>query len=274
MPGCIISEPHPTDLVIPKQVYSFFTSIPYPSWDLIVRNEPEWIEFKQFHERYSFGLFAVLMIMCGLNAYQLKGRAETGYFPAFRDILQKNHNPKNPDELISMLYPLYECDRLPKGKCSRLHRFLKSEFTERIWYSTPSDIEESFIRIWHCLAAVMKQDKDKKTIVFAMKCLGIALLMEHKVNFSFEAIPVPVDSRIRKITAALGGPGDPDRAVQQFWHQVIEKIREKDMTITMIHLDSFLWQVSGYRGEERNEWFCRNGICFLKESFAEIVTEQ
>ncbi|MBN1165506.1 MAG: N-glycosylase/DNA lyase [Methanospirillaceae archaeon] len=269
-----MSEKKPEALRIPRQVYSFFTSIPYPSWDLIVQNEPEWIEFKPFHERYSFGLFAVLMVMCGLNAYQLKGRAETGYFPAFRDILLNNRNPENPDELVSILYPLYECDRLPKGKCSRLHRFVQSDLGERIWYSSPSEIEESFIRIWHDLAAVMKQKEDKKTVVFAMKCLGIALLMEHKMNFSFEAIPIPVDSRIRKITAALGGPDEPDRAVQQFWHQVIEKIREKDSTITMIHLDSFLWQVTGYTGEERKEWFCRNGICFLQESFTEIVTEK
>lgn len=260
-------------LLIPQRVYSFFTSIPYPSWDLIVRNEPEWIELKQFHKEYPFGPFAVLMLMCGLNAYQLKGRAEVGYFPAIRDILLQNKIPKTPGDLVQILFPLYECDRLPKNKCSRLYRFLESNLANQIWNSSPVEIERIFISIWHDLAEVMGQEKDKKTIVFAMKCLGVALLMEHKVNFHFEEIPVPVDSRVRKITAELGGPTQPDRMVQQYWHQVIEKIRQKDPTITMIHLDSFLWQVVGNFGEERKEWFCKHGICFLRDSFEEITCE-
>lgn len=257
--------------VIPGRIILFFTSIPYPSWDLIVKNEPEWILFKQFHAMYRFGPFAVFMLACGLNAYQLKGRAETGYFPSVRDCLFQCRVPETPRDLLAILLPLYECERLPKGKCARLVRFLKSDLAERIWSCSPAGIEQAFIPIWHELAAVMGQQKDRKTIVFAMKCLGIALLMEHKVNFHFEEIPIPVDSRVRKITGELGGPTQPDCAVQQYWHEVIGQVRKKDPTVTMIHLDSFLWQVMGYSGEERKEWFCRNGICFLRESFEEIV---
>jgi DNA-(apurinic or apyrimidinic site) lyase len=258
-------------LVIPPKVFSFFTAIPYQSWDLIVRNEPEWIEFNRFHKEFPFGPFAVLMLICGLNAYQLKGRAEHGYFPAYRNSIQQNRIPETPGDLVQILLPLYECDRLPKGKCSRLYRFMESNLASQVWNSSPVEIEETFIEIWHDLAQVMRQHEDKKTIVFAMKCLGIALLMEHKVNFHFEEIPIPVDSRVRKITGKMGGPTQPDDLVREYWHQVIQKVRQKDSTVTMIHLDSFLWQVVGYSGEERKDWFCKNGICFLRDSFEEII---
>lgn len=97
------------------------------------------------------------------------------------------------------------------------------------------------------LAEVMGQDKNAKTITFAMKTLGIALLMRDvKILFNFT---IPIDFRIKNLTRRLTSCysiGELSKVqIQMFWEIVIHKINEKlkNIKIDMIYLDSLLWQL-------------------------------
>jgi len=96
----------------------------------------------------------------------------------------------------------------------------------------------------------MNQSPNKKAIVFAMKCLGIALMM-HKI-YDFEiSISMPIDSRVRNFTQGiLGNKNLSDKEIREFWDEVLKKIREK-VKINMINLDSLIWQIGEFIKKEK-----------------------
>ncbi len=65
---------------------------------------------------------------------------------------------------------------------------------------------------------------------------GLLLLGTKK--FDFSGIPLPVDSRVRKLTPCLSS----ERDIQDFWDRVLRRIRRREPRVTHLHLDAFLWQ--------------------------------
>lgn len=230
------------------------------TWNRIVENEPEWHEMERFLPVYGFGPFAVLMMVCGLNDYQLRGKAERAYWPPIRELLEAASVPKSPAGLGEILAEFYEHERLATNKLDRLARFLKSPLADDLWASTPEDVSRRFVSIWQDLAAVMRQSPEMKTIVFAMKCLAVALLMAGERAFPFERIPIPVDIRINDLTARLGGPSGADAAVRACWDGVLAEIRRRNTAVTMVHLDSLIWQLAGESGQGRRRYFDSIGV--------------
>ena len=152
-------------------------------------------------------------------------------------------DPKEPLQLIDILEPFYSGERLAQNKVKRLKRFVGSELCREIWVSDSASVAADFGPIWHALGRTMSQQPTKKTIAFAMKCLALALLMVDEAKFDFGAIPVPVDSRIRRASARLGLPRADEATERERWHKALNGIRESHPEITMVHLDSLLWQI-------------------------------
>ncbi|MEM4280509.1 MAG: N-glycosylase/DNA lyase [Archaeoglobaceae archaeon] len=182
-------------------IVEVFSKIPIELWKEIVRREPEWLFMEEFL-RLGFGKFAVLMVSAGLNDFKLKGKAEKVYwFRNSKNLRLKGFN--SISDLKTVLGEFYMHERLAKQKLRRLERFLTSKLAEKLWNSNAEEVAKNFTGIRQELAETMGQDKTAKTIVFAMKCLGIALLMRSNSNFTFVA-PIPVDYRIRELTKRLG----------------------------------------------------------------------
>ncbi len=251
-------------------IEGLLAQIPIEVWDRIVEEEPEWHHMHGFLEKNGFGRFTVLMVVAGLNDFQLKGKAEIAYWPKLRDLLEEKEVPTSLKEMEDMLKEFYARERLPDLKLKRLNRFLSSRLAARLWNAEPEDVAESFSRIWHELAGTMNQKMDAKTIVFAMKCLGMSLLMAGESNFSFEKIPIPVDYRVREFTRRLGVSVENDNDVRAFWSRVLEGIRKR-VNINMIHLDSLIWQIGVLRKHEIVEYFSRFGLSELGRKIAELV---
>jgi len=245
-------------------VSKIFSLIPVEVWNKIVREEPEWTHMFEFLEKYGFGKFATMIVVVGLNDFQLKGRSELAYWPNIKEILKSNKIPESPRELESILTEFYSNERFPDLKLRRLNRFLSSRLAESLWNARPKDMAENFLRIWHELANTMGQDRSKKTIVFAMKCLGVALLMAGESNFNFEKIPIPVDSRVKKFTERLGVVVGSDEDVRRFWSKVLEELR-KMMDINMIHLDSLIWQIGVLSKGEIIDYFAKLNLKMVGE---------
>lgn len=255
-------------MAVVRDLVNILAEIPLEVWSKIVENEPEWLHMKGILRKYEFSRFAVLMITAGLNDFQLKGKAEVAYWPKLRELLDKNEVPSSLNEMKHILSEFYKRERFANLKLKRLNRFLSSELAVKLWNAEPKDVASNFLRIWHDLATTMRQNKDAKTIVFAMKCLGIALIMAGESNFRFEQIPIPVDYRVRIFTKRLGVNAETDDEVRRFWNNVLEMLR-KDVPINMIHLDSLIWQIGTMSNKEIIEYFKKFGLESVGEKLVE-----
>lgn len=254
----------------PNSISTILSAIPIEIWNRIVQEEPEWRYMQKF-KNYGFGRFAVLMIAAGLNDFQLKGKAEVAYWPKIRELLELHNKPASISELESILAKFYSKERLPDLKVRRLNRFLSSGLAKWLWSAEPREVAENFLKIWHDLAAAMGQERNAKTIVFAMKCLGIALLMVGVSNFRFEKIPIPVDYRVREFTKRLGIAAMDDEDVRAFWNGVLEELKREKPEVNMIHLDSLIWQIGVLSKAEIVGYFAKLGLRGVGERIVEVI---
>lgn len=256
----------------PVDLADALSQIPLHIWNRIVEKEPEWRYMHDLLEPWGFGRFAVLMVAAGLNDFQLKGKAEIAYWLKIRELINRKKIPDSLRDFEAVLTEFYAQERLPELKLRRLRRFFSSRLAESLWSSTPESVAKNFIRIWYDLASVMGQERSAKTITFAMKCSGIALLMAGETNFDFERIPILVDYRVREFTKRLGVGVRDDEDVRKFWNSVLGEIK-KSVDINMIHLDSLIWQIGVLSGEEIVEYFARLGLKDLGGRIVEVLVK-
>lgn len=254
-----------------SSIVEVLSKIPTKAWNKIVEREPEWIYMREILKKYGFGRFAVLMLVAGLNDFQLRGKADVAYWPKIKEILEKSVVPNSPEDLKHILSEFYKNERLPYLKLKRLNRFLSSKLARDLWSAIPEEVAKYFLKIWYELAETMKQSKDAKTITFAMKCLGIALLMSGKADFSFENIPIPVDYRVKEFTRRIGVSSGGCEDVRTFWNGVLKKIRESRPEVNMIHLDSLVWQIGVLSKTEIVDYFTEMNLRDVGKRLAELV---
>lgn len=260
--------------IFPSSIAKILSKIPTDVWNKIVMEEPEFKLGDQL-ERYRFGKFSTLMIAVGLNDYQLKGPAEKVYWPRIHEIIRNKPVPKTTKELEELLVPFYKSERLHKAKIKRLQKFLNSCLAYYLWDSAPSEVSRDFKWVWKQLAITMGQKKTDKTIVFAMKALGIALILASRWDFDFAEIPIPVDSRIRRITEGLTGNNNlRDQEIRYFWSTVLKEVQKSVPSITMIHLDSLIWQIGNKECSEIQRYFERFSLPEVGEKFCNLLTQR
>ena len=219
------------------------TQLPPEVWEATVTGAAGWRWMQPLSATWEFGHFAALFVVLGLNDYQTKGKAEVGYWPKVVPLIRRASDPRDPLRLVAILQPFYERERFAQVKLKRLDRFLTSDLCNEIWSSSSASVSAHFGPIWHLLAKTMRQKPVVKTIVFAMKCLAFALLMVDETNFDYGTIPVPLDSRVRTASTRLGCRSRDDEAHRDRWKQALAQITKSDPDITMVHLDSLLWQI-------------------------------
>lgn len=208
-----------------------------------------------FLKKYGFGPFAVLMMILGLNDYQLKGKAEVAYWLPIMEHLNRSSTPTTPEDLISILAPFYKTERIGDSKIVRLEKFLQSELARRLWNQNSQTMANEFINIWRELTRTMGQRPEDKTIVFSMKCLGIALMQNGEYGFNFNPIPIPVDSRVIRFTKQMGFGSDNPNHVRNYWNEILRELQATHPKLNMIHLDSLVWQIASYEQEQLMECF-------------------
>ena len=237
-----------------------FKEIPESGWEEVNRQEPEWKTMYPFLDKYGYGPFSVLMLVTGLNDFQLKGRAEVAYWFCIKKILDQVQSLRSPMHLGELLEPFYRDELSNRIKLNRMNRFLSSKLAERMWLASPDKISNHFNYIWQKLAAIMRQEAHAKTIVFAMKCLGLSLLMAGEKRFDFSSIPIPVDYRIKKFTREAGlSSAESEDEVRLIWQSVLERLQEHKPEISMIALDSMVWQLAGYSHEGMKKYLAKIG---------------
>ena len=100
--------------------------LPWFVWSRLVQEEPEFQVMKPLAQRYLPGTFLLLMVVAGLNDYQLKGKVEVAFWPPLRQHLELEPAPGSPGELGSLLEPFYRKERMGNRKVQRMWHFLRS----------------------------------------------------------------------------------------------------------------------------------------------------
>jgi N-glycosylase/DNA lyase len=233
------------------QLSDVLATLPMDAWNVIVAKEPEWQHMSGFLPQFGFGPFAVLMTVAGLNNNQLKQRAETGYWLEIRQILAELPPPGSCQDLYDCLAPFYRREQLENKKNSRLETFLGSRLADKLWHGTAQAVAQNYEAIWRELAQTMNQNPEDKTICFAMKYLGLSLIMAGETKFAASELPIPVDSRMIFFAERLRLCADNTPAtIWQVWKTVLDQLRQKMPDMTMIHLDSLIWQIALLNSEE------------------------
>ncbi len=175
-------------------------------------------------------LFVPLVVANALASYQLSGKGEEWWWEFARWFAE------NPVTDIAGTYSVFlpasrTNRRLVDSKVKRLRR--AEAFLQGM---DPEDYYEDMVRLRDGLAKVLGTNGNAKTVVFAVKMFGYAMRIatgEFR-PYPFE-IPIPVDSRIRRLTKKLGGE-DPI----EFWNRVAKKTN-----VPPLHIDSILWPAMG-----------------------------
>ena len=234
------------------------TWLPNASWTRVMSSEPAWREMEEFLPAFGFGPFATTLVLAGLNSVQLKGSADRVYWLSLRDRLSTVPVPASPSDLATVLKPFYEQERSAGMKAHRLRQFLSSQLAVDLWRSTPGQVAKEYGQLWQRLARVMNQRMELKTTASAMRCLGLALVMAGMHDFESELLLLPNDLRVRRLTEALGQSTASDEVVRKYWAEILTDVRTTNPRVTMIHLDSFVWQVADDVSEPAVRAYCRS----------------
>jgi N-glycosylase/DNA lyase len=166
----------------------------------------------------------------------------------------------------------YLHERLPKQKVNRLDIFLHSSLAKQLWNQSSDETSSRFSEIWQSLALVMDQKPEDKTISFAMKCLGISLLMVQNYDFDYSDISIPVDSRVYHFTKKIGLCATQNNdEIRRIWHDVLILLQKGIPHLTMIHLDSLIWQIASLQGEDWEQYFFSLNIRETGKDLRELI---
>ena len=170
--------------------------------------------------------FAPLVVANALVSYQLSGRGEDWWWEFAR------YFSENPVVDFAGAYRVFlphskTNRRLVEAKVKRLQRaeaFLQGMDPKK-YYTHMTALQKD-------LARTLETGRNAKTVVFAVKMFGYAMRIATGEFRPYPmGIPIPVDSRIEKITKRFG-----DVKPIPFWNGVA-----KGAEVPPLHIDSILW---------------------------------
>jgi N-glycosylase/DNA lyase len=192
------------------------------------------------------------MVVCALDGFQLKGSAEDGYWGPIQRLILSAPVPESDDDLAGILRPFLARERIPTTKLDRLSRYLTSELAAETANRSARDTATRLSDFHSRLAETMRQKDSDKTIVYAVKCLILGLRILGVPDVPVPDLAVPVDGRVRGLTHRIGLLGADCSAndVRACWASILTGLRGRAPSVTMVELDSLLWQGAKWRAPE------------------------
>lgn len=200
-------------------------------WENILKYSESNLEWQKDKKIY---FYLSLILWNSIVCYQLSGKWEDyweEFGEYFSDKFREDFLPADlVDLLANFLKVCKKNRRFTDMKIKRLHKFLPflEEFLgqEKYFYENMTKLQEK-------IAKTMKQKKDAKTVVFAVKMFSYGA----RNIFDFIEFPndllIPIDSRLTNL-------------FEKYWNQN-EKIEDfyknlsLDLKIPMMHLDAVVW---------------------------------
>jgi len=182
--------------------------------------------------------YLFLIMANALICYQLSGRGEN-YWEEFAKVMKAieglDDDTKLKNFLINFVLQSKNNKRLFNVKRERIEKFFKfyNTFTGRskMYYDNMELLAKD-------LASIMKQERNAKTIVFAIKMFSYgARNVFGYVNYFPTSLAIPLDSRLEKIYLVhMNKTFYTKKDVQTFYANL-----SKELQIPPLHLDVLLW---------------------------------
>ncbi|MFA4719583.1 N-glycosylase/DNA lyase [Pyrococcus kukulkanii] len=188
---------------------------------------------KYLSDRQDSEVFIKLVVANALISYQLTGRGEQWWWEFARHF--SNVEVTSLHEAYSNFLPASRYNRrLVEQKLRRIKRvegFLNSLSLEEL-----SRYYENMRSFWLALAKAVGSEREKKTVVFAVKMFGYAsrVVFSEFIPYPME-IPIPEDVRIIRVTRKL-----TQESPRKFWGKIA-----RQTGVPPLHIDSIIWPMLG-----------------------------
>jgi len=171
----------------------------------------------------------IIVLLNALVSYQLNCFGED-YWWEFSNYFSRVKISSPIEDMISFLKRSSCNKRLLDVKISKLKG---SRIIVETIRNNTRKYAEDLLTLWRIIYTSLKMKREAKTVVFSIKMFNYSTRITFGKRFiiPFE-IPIPLDSRILKITYSLGVKGNEI----EFWHNI-----SKEVGIPPLHLDSLLW---------------------------------
>jgi DNA-(apurinic or apyrimidinic site) lyase len=188
--------------------------------------------------------FPLLVILNALVSYQLNTKGEN-YWWEFANYFSNRYKFEIIEDEIQVMKEF-----LNNSKGNKRFLSIKIKRLEKLRYyldkirNSYLFFYENMIELQKLLSKALGQNKNSKTIVFAVKMFGYSMRIYSGkfVPYPFE-IKIPLDSRIKRITKKF-----TDEDPKKFWFKL-----SKEVNIPSLHLDALLWTLYGSGFENLKE---------------------
>ncbi|RZN60469.1 N-glycosylase/DNA lyase [Methanonatronarchaeum sp. AMET6-2] len=233
------------------------------------KKEPEYKAFTRILENNPIEYTSLLGITSGLVDYQLNGNAQT-----FWKKLERTTNKHEPINTIQDVQETMDSfmkakvnARINNNKRKRLKRFFNSSFPN--WFINTYPNHEP-TEVWNKLAVSMNNNREMKTIVFAIKVYDLINHIEHGEYLEIPPeTPIPCDIHVKRVAKTSGITEDKDeKKTKKAWSEVTRQINQKHKeNISILRIDSIIWQLGQIISKNKqNPIECRKQLKrYLKE---------
>jgi len=224
----------------------------------IEQQDRQFLALKKLYENKKFSdeIYILLVVINALISFQLSWKGEDyweefgGDLEIYGDFGERtkleeknnwNHYKKTfSNHLKSSIYAFFE-DLLKNGKNNRRFVDMKLKRVEkflnnwvRTWYK---NYYKNMGKLAEDLAKIMNQQKDAKTIVFAVKMFSYAArnVFAYLEYFPFD-LAIPVDSRLENLYKKYVKENFTKKEIKQCYLDLAKKLN-----IPPLHLDAILW---------------------------------
>jgi len=220
--------------------------------------DPQFQAAKLITQRMSFGSALTLIVLNSLISYRLSGRGED-YWSEFALHISKMGEPRSLREAVKLMINFLSSSKINVTlRRSKMIRLLKVSMNEALEPWNITRYTKNLRGLAKTLASSLRTKWTTKTIVFAMKMLCYAYRAHHgKPLVAPFNIPIPIDSRIAKISWTSGVIDIVDANLKR-WGDIVKAVTSKPSTVQKawsnvaktsgippLHLDSILWLIGG-----------------------------
>lgn len=220
--------------------------------------DPQFQAAKLITQRMSFGSALTLIVLNSLISYRLSGRGED-YWSEFALYISKMGEPRSLREAVKLMINFLSSSKINVTlRRSKTIRLLKVSMNEALEPWNITRYTKNLRGLAKTLASSLRTKWTTKTIVFAMKMLCYAYRAHHgKLLVAPFNIPIPIDSRIAKISWTSGVIDIVDANLKR-WGDIVKAVTSKPSTVQKawsnvakasgippLHLDSILWLIGG-----------------------------
>ncbi|MFO0846915.1 MAG: N-glycosylase/DNA lyase, partial [Gemmataceae bacterium] len=241
-----------------EQVGRALGELPAAVYDSADRWDPEWPVLEKI-AALPRGADVLLTLALALSDYQLGVGGATAYWAAAPSLLER-FPPDDAGQVYEFMFELMQrpvAARLGENKLRRVKRLVDSEVPQL----TSGGVESvDAVALWPALAKAASADGDRnaKTIVFALKTLGLLHLAATGRRLALpEQLPIPVDLRVARVSLSAGLIGPPpgvsvleaienvEPLIESNRVQMIEAWTEAaaNVGLSAAEIDSLIWQL-------------------------------